>query len=120
ISSMTPKERRNPKVLNASRKKRVAAGSGTTVQEINKLVKMHRQMADMMKKLGRRGGLGGMFGGGMPSPQDMAGAMPAGMPPMPQNLPSGLPQMSPRGLPGLPGASKGVLPGLPGFGSKKK
>ena len=55
ISSMTKKERKNPKLMNASRKKRVAAGSGTTVQEINKLLKAHRQMADMMKKLGKGG-----------------------------------------------------------------
>ncbi|MEO1252061.1 MAG: signal recognition particle protein [Pseudomonadota bacterium] len=81
ISSMTKKERKSPKLLNASRKKRIAAGSGTSVQEINKLVKAHRQMADMMKKLGKggmkglagqlagmggggMGGLGGMLGGG--------------------------------------------------------
>ncbi len=46
ISSMTPYEKRNPKVMNASRKKRVAAGSGTKVEEINRLLKMHLQMAD--------------------------------------------------------------------------
>ncbi len=67
IGSMTKSERKNPKVLNASRKKRVAAGSGTSVQDINKLVKMHRQMADMMKSMGKkRGLLGQMFGGGPP------------------------------------------------------
>ena len=73
ISSMTPKERRNPKVLAASRKRRIAAGSGTTVQEINQLLKMHRQMADMMKTIGKgKGGLAKMFGlgggGKMPEP----------------------------------------------------
>ena len=57
IGSMTKSERKNPKVLNASRKKRVAAGSGTSVQDINKLVKMHRQMADMMKSMGKKRGL---------------------------------------------------------------
>ena len=56
IGSMTASERKNPKVLNASRKKRVAAGSGTSVQDINKLVKMHRQMADMMKAMGKKRG----------------------------------------------------------------
>ena len=67
IGSMTKAERKNPKLLNASRKKRVAAGSGTSVQDINRLVKMHRQMADMMKTMGKkRGLLGSLFGGGPP------------------------------------------------------
>lgn len=83
ISSMTKAERKNPKLMNASRKKRVAAGSGTSVPEINKLLKAHRQMADMMKKLGKGGmkglagqlmGMGGA-GGGVP-------AMPEGAPDM--------------------------------------
>ena len=82
ISSMTKKERKNPKLLNASRKKRIAAGSGTSVQAINKLIKAHRQMADMMKKMGKGGmkgmaqqlaGMGGAPGGMMPG---MAGGMP--------------------------------------------
>ena len=63
ISSMTRKERKAPKILNASRKKRIAAGSGATVQEINQLLKMHRQMGDMMRKMGKSG-MGGMMGGG--------------------------------------------------------
>jgi signal recognition particle subunit SRP54 len=64
IDSMTPKERRNPDLLKASRKKRIAAGSGTRVEEVNKLLKMHRQMADMMKMMGanKRGGLGQALG----------------------------------------------------------
>ena len=74
ISSMTPSERRNPDLLKNSRKKRIAAGSGTKVEELNKLLKMHRTMADMMKAMGsgKRGigqALGSMFGlggGGMP------------------------------------------------------
>ena len=53
ISSMTRQERKSPKILNASRKQRVAAGSGTTVQEINKLLKMHQQMGGMMKKMSK-------------------------------------------------------------------
>ena len=53
ISSMTPKERRNPKILDGKRKRRIAAGSGTKVEEVNKLIKMHRQMADMMKSDGQ-------------------------------------------------------------------
>src|ERR1700719_2060184 len=129
---MTAKERRHPDVLKASRKKRVAAGSGTKVEEINKLLKMHRGMADMMKAMGgaKRGPLAGLanalgMGGGMPSPEDMAklaermpGGMPGGLPGMPK-LPPGMPGLPPNfpgtpgGLPGL-GTPKG--PGLPGLG----
>jgi signal recognition particle subunit SRP54 len=122
ISSMTRKERRHPKLLNASRKRRIAAGSGVEVQDVNKLLKMHRQMADMMKSMSKgKGGLGKLFGlggGGMPdvSPemveQMKAGQMPAGMPKMPAGLPKGF-----GGLPGLPGGGFSGLPGLPG---KKK
>ncbi len=76
ITSMTPHERRNPKVLDARRKRRIAAGSGTKVEEINRLVKMHRQMADMMKTLGRnKGMLNKLVGGGRgaaPSEAEMA------------------------------------------------
>lgn len=85
ISSMTKAERKKPALMNASRKKRVAKGSGTSVQEINKLLKAHRQMADMMKKMGK-GGMKGMakqmmgaMGGGMPGMAGMGGQMP-GMP----------------------------------------
>lgn len=59
IDSMTPGERKNPRIMNASRKKRIAAGSGTTVQEVNKLLKMHMQMAKMMKRMGKMGKPGG-------------------------------------------------------------
>jgi signal recognition particle subunit SRP54 len=112
IGSMTKAERRNPKLLNASRKKRVASGSGTSVQDINKLVKMHRQMADMMKTMGKkRGFLGQMFGGG--PPPEMPAELPPGaaLPPGFPNLPPGLAGLGglPRGLPGLPSG----LPGLP-------
>ena len=55
IDSMTPDERRNPDVLKASRKRRIASGSGTKPEDINKLLKMHRTMADMMKAMGRGG-----------------------------------------------------------------
>lgn len=113
IGSMTRAERKNPKLLNASRKKRVASGSGTSVQDINKLVKMHRQMADMMKTMGKkRGFLAQMMGAGGPPPE-MPAELPAGtsLPPGFPNLPPGLAGMGglPRGLPGLPGG----LPGLP-------
>ena len=148
IDSMTPKERRNPDLLKASRKKRIAAGSGTKVEEVNKLLKMHRQMADMMKMMGanKRGlgqALGNMFGlgGGMPQPtpeqiaalqKQMGGAAPPGFPGAPGGglppLPPGLggPGKGPALPPGLPGLGGPKLPGLPGlggfnpFGGKKK
>ena len=65
IRSMTPAERRNPKVIKASRKRRIAAGSGTTVQDVNALLRQFREMQQMMKQLQRRGGsgLGSLFGG---------------------------------------------------------
>lgn len=75
ILSMTLKERRNPKLLNAKRRKRIAAGSGTSVQDVNRLLKQFQQMATMMKKMGKKGikgmmpGMGdGMLGGMMPPP----------------------------------------------------
>jgi signal recognition particle subunit SRP54 len=117
IGSMTKAERKNPKLLNASRKKRVAAGSGTSVQEINRLVKMHRQMADMMKTMGKkRGMLGALFGGGPPPD------MPAELPPGAGPLPGTLPPFPGGSLPGLPGGLPGLPGGLPkGFpGSKKR
>lgn len=127
INSMTRHERRNPKVLDASRKRRIAAGSGTKVEEINRLIKMHRQMADMMKAMGgaagKRGplaGLAGMMGmGGAPSPealQQMAEKMPGGMGGLGGG---GLPAKFPGGMPGLGGLPKG-LSGLPGLGGPKK
>ena len=68
IGSMTPKERARPELLNARRKKRVAAGSGTEVQDINKLLKMHQEMGRAMKQIRKMGGLkglGAMLGGGL-------------------------------------------------------
>jgi signal recognition particle subunit SRP54 len=127
ISSMTPRERRNPKILQASRKRRIAAGSGTTVQEINQLLKMHRQMADVMKTVGKgKGGLAKMFGlggGKMPEPTpEMVEAAKAGQLPPGMKLPGGLGGGGFGGLPGLPGSRGfgGGLPGLPGFPGKKK
>ncbi|MFZ0569490.1 MAG: signal recognition particle protein [Rhodomicrobium sp.] len=124
ISSMTPKERKNPLVLKASRKRRVAAGSGTTVQEINQLLKMHRQMADMMKTVGKgKGGLAKMFGiggGQMPEPTpEMVEAAKAGQLPPGMKLPGGFGGGGFGGLPGLPG-SRGFGGGLPGLPGKKK
>jgi signal recognition particle subunit SRP54 len=122
IDSMTPKERRNPDILKASRKKRIASGSGTSPEAINKLLKMHRGMADMMKAMGsaKRGPLAGIaqamgFGTGMPSPEqvaEMAKKMPGGqLPPGMPGLPPTMPKLPPN-IPGLPGL--GRFPGLPG------
>ncbi len=77
ILSMTAQERAKPALVKASRKKRIAAGSGTTVQEINKLLKQYQQMQTMMKKMKKMGGkVPPMGGGGMPG---MGGGMPPGM-----------------------------------------
>jgi signal recognition particle subunit SRP54 len=138
IQSMTKKERRNPKILDGKRKRRIASGSGTKVEEINRLIKMHRQMADMMKTMGKRGGLmQRMMGGGGagPSPAEiermqaeLATLDPKALDSLPkelkESLPKGLPGFgggAPK-LPGLPGLGGGGprLPGLPGFPGKKK
>jgi len=138
ISSMTPKERSNPDLLKHSRKKRIAAGSGTNAAEINKLLKMHRQMADMMKAMGGKGKGAGMMRkmmGGMASKMGLGG-MAGGMPDLSKMDPKqiealqkqaeaagfgkggGLPGLpGGGGLPGLPGSSK--MPGLPGLSKKK-
>lgn len=130
ISSMTGKERKSPEILKASRKKRIAAGSGTRVEEVNKLLKMHRQMSDMMKAMGkgkgmfsRMGGMMGMpgMGGSMPQPDPAAleqlakgGGLPGAAP---SGLPSGLPNLPGLGGPRLPGL--GGPAGLPGLPKKK-
>jgi len=75
IRSMTKKERVNPKVLNGSRRRRIAEGSGTTVQDVNRVLKQFKQMSQMMKKAGKMGKKGLMRGGGM-----LPGMMPQ-MPP---------------------------------------
>lgn len=93
IGSMTPKERKNPALMNAKRKRRVAAGSGTDVPQVNKVLKMHQEMSRAMKQIKKMGGLkglGALFGGG-------------GMPGM--------------GGPGMGGAGAGGAPSLPGLGS---
>ncbi|MFM1861494.1 MAG: hypothetical protein RLZ26_16 [Pseudomonadota bacterium] len=130
IQSMTKKERANPDLLQASRKRRIAAGAGLDVAELNRLLKMHRQMADMMKKMGKGGMLKAavqqMFGkGGAPDAADPAalqaaakslGAkLPTGGMPGPAGGAGGLPG----GLSGL-GRSLGLPAGLSGFGSGKK
>ena len=80
VNSMTPRERRFPDVINGSRKKRIARGSGTQVQDVNKLLKQFKQMQKMMKQMGK-GGMNKMLGSmqGMP-PGGMGGLPPGGMP----------------------------------------
>ncbi|MBA3676196.1 MAG: signal recognition particle protein [Sphingosinicella sp.] len=108
IGSMTQRERSKPELMNAKRKIRVAKGSGTTVQDVNRLLKMHQEMANAMKKIrkmgglgklgamfGAGGGLGGMLGGG-------AGGPPAGLP----------------GLPGSGGQGFNLPPGFNKFNKK--
>lgn len=112
IQSMTKRERANPQIMQASRKKRVAAGAGMQVSDLNKLLKMQRQMGDMMKKMGKMGkkglmrqGLGALMGGkGGAAPM---GGMPKGM---------GADALQP-GFGTKPGA--GLPTDLSGFGKKK-
>jgi len=145
INSMTKAERSNPDLLNASRRKRIAAGSGTKVEDVNKLMKQHRQMADMMKKVskGGLGSLSGMFGGKMggmmggmgnlpdPSKMDPAeleklarqmgidpAAVTGGAPQkaLTDKLPTDVGQLLKSG-PGMPGlGGASRFPGLPGLG----
>jgi signal recognition particle subunit SRP54 len=72
IDSMTPLERRRPEVINGSRKRRVAQGSGTQIQDVNRLLKQHKQMQRMMKKMGSKGGMANMMRG-------LKGKLPPGM-----------------------------------------
>jgi signal recognition particle subunit SRP54 len=73
IDSMTPLERRKPELINGSRKRRVANGSGTQIQDVNRLLKQHKQMQKMMKKMGNKGAMRGLM-------SQMKGKMPPGMP----------------------------------------
>ena len=66
IDSMTPQERRRPEIIHASRKRRIARGSGTNVHDVNKLLKQHRQMQDMLKRAKKAGGIQNLLGRGMP------------------------------------------------------
>jgi signal recognition particle subunit SRP54 len=104
IGSMTKAEKKKPDLLNASRRRRIAAGAGVDVAEVNRVLKMHRGMADMVKKVGKGkmpAGLAGMMGGGFRNPQSMPQ-----MKNMAANMPSGLPGLPTGGLPGLPGGQK--------------
>src|SRR5690349_19824740 len=112
LSSMTAKERSKPEIINAKRKIRIAKGSGTTVQEINKLLKMHQEMSTVMKRLKKLGGLGNlaaMFGGG--GAGGLGGLGGAG----------GVPALGgggPAALPGLGGNVFNLPPGFDKFSKK--
>ncbi|GGO98227.1 signal recognition particle protein [Stakelama pacifica] len=109
ITSMTPTEREKPALLNAKRKIRVAKGSGTTVQDVNRLLKMHQEMQTAMKKIKKMGGIKGMMamlgkagaGGGMGGLGNALGG---------QQLGDAMRGME--GIPGLPNG-KGDMPQLP-------
>ena len=142
ISSMTPFERRNPKMLDGKRKRRIAAGSGTRAEDVNRLIKMHRQMADMMKMMGNNrgmvqrmaGALGLGPGAGAPSAAEiermqaeLARMDPKALEQLPPEVRNMLPgagsgkaskpaQTAKGSLPGLGGTGGMGLPGLPGFG----
>jgi signal recognition particle subunit SRP54 len=126
INSMTKKERANPDLLQASRKKRIAAGAGLEVSELNKLLKQHRQMADVMKKLGAQGkggmlkqAVSRMFGKGGPSEADLQAAQAAMASGQMPKLPGGM--QLPKGLggPNPFGGGAGLPPGLSGLMRKK-
>src|SRR6185312_2354502 len=128
--------RRNPKVLDARRKRRIAAGSGTKVEDINKLLKMHRQMADMMKTMGRNGGMLNKFlgrTGGGPSEAELQSMQaelakldPKALEQLPADLKEQIAKSGPsasggtlgglgRGMPGLGGGLPGLGGGMPKF-----
>jgi signal recognition particle subunit SRP54 len=143
ISSMTRAERANPDILKHSRKKRIAAGSGTDAADINKLLKMHRQMADMMKMMGgKKGGMMKQMMGGLAGKMGLGGlgGGMGGMPDLSKMDPKQLEALAkqaeaagikPGSLPGLGGSGGlaglgggrlpglGGLPGLPGLPKKK-
>ncbi len=117
IQSMTKQERARPEMLQASRKKRIAAGAGLEVSELNKLLKMQRQMGDVMKKMGKGGmlkqAMRQMFGKGGPDPSQMT----------PEAMQAAAQQLQGRGgMPGMPGMGGGMgLPGgLSGLGLGRK
>ncbi len=139
IDSMTPKERKNPDVLKASRKKRIASGAGVKVEDINRMLKMHRTMADVMKSMGsgKRGGpmagIANMLGLGGGGADALAGAdggtgeenaRRRGRTALEHTGPAdampGLPPKFPGSGPLLPGlGAKPGLGGFPGLGKKK-
>jgi hypothetical protein len=130
ISSMTKLERKKPDVLQASRKRRIAAGAGVDVAEVNRLLKQHRQMADTFKAMSRDGGKGfarmaQMMGGGGAGGMDRLKSLGGGK--MAQPDPAQMEELAKQlvgGASGLPGLGGAKLPGLgglpPGFNPFKK
>ncbi|MDG2520147.1 signal recognition particle protein [Caulobacter segnis] len=129
ISSMTKQERKKPDILQASRKRRIAAGAGVDVAEVNRLLKQHRQMADMFKSISKDGGKGMMkmaqamgLGGGGANPLKNLGG---GKMPSEAEIEAAAAKLQQQGgLSGLPGLGGPKLPGLggmpPGFNPFKK
>ena len=120
IGSMTLKERAKPELINAKRKIRIAKGSGTTVQDVNKLMKMHQEMATAMKRIKKMGGLKGLMamfgkGGGMGDLGNAIGG--PGLGEAMGKMGGGLPGMPGGGLPGMPGG-QALPPGFGKFGKK--
>ncbi|QKS00900.1 signal recognition particle protein [Sphingomonas sp. CL5.1] len=109
ITSMTRKERAKPELINAKRKIRIAKGSGTTVQDVNKLLKMHQEMSTAMKRIRKMGGIKGMMAmlgkGGLGGLGNALGGPELG----------DVLGKAGGGLPGLPGGTGGLPPGFPKF-----
>ncbi|MFN3644004.1 MAG: signal recognition particle protein [Gemmobacter sp.] len=121
INSMTKKERANPDILQASRKRRIAAGAGLEVADLNRLLKQHRQMADLMKKMGKGGmmkqAMAQMMGKGGAAPGEIDPAMLKAAASQAGRMPGGL--SLPGGLGGM-GKGLGLPSGLSGLGLGKK
>ena len=129
ISSMTKKERRNPKILDGKRKRRIAAGSGTRPEDVNRLLKMHRDMADMMKMMRKNPGMMARMAGAMgfggpaamgagPSASEMDAMQkelqsldPAAIAQLPKDVQDAL-----KAMPDIGKGGSGTRPGLPGLG----
>jgi signal recognition particle subunit SRP54 len=120
ISSMTKAERKKPDILQASRKRRIAAGAGVEVAEVNRLLKQHRQMADAFKMMSRDGGKGfaqmaRMVGGGGGGPMDRLKALGGGKAPTEQDIQDFAAKLQQGGGPKLPGLGGGLPPGFNPF-----
>jgi len=122
ISSMTKQERKKPEILAASRKRRIAKGSGVDVAEVNRLLKQHRQMADAFKALSKNGGKGfgqmaKMLGAGGGMDMGKIAQMTGGQAPTPEQMEEMAAKLKsmPGGLPKLPGLGGGLPPGFNPF-----